>query len=104
MASCNLWGTIRLCSKEPFEKDFKVVNVNKQSIGHGNFDQAEALLKQALSQMQQLGMTWHITYTNYDLAKLYRAKDNPTKAQEQLCNSAPDVYELGSRRGIENDE
>ena len=62
----------------------------------GNFDKAEAFLKKALSQMQGLGMTSCIAETNYDLAKLYRAKDNPTQAQEHYAIAHQIFTQLGA--------
>jgi Tfp pilus assembly protein PilF len=63
--------------------------LGENELGRGNLDQAEALLKQALTQMQDLGMTWHIAETNWDLAQLYHAKGNPTAAQQHYTLAKP---------------
>ena len=70
----------------------------------GNLDQAEALLKQALSQIQQLGMVSAIAEINYGLAKLYRAKDNPTKAQEHYAIAHQIFTDLGAMKDVEKME
>ena len=54
--------------------------------------------------MQQLGMTWHITEIHYDLAKLYRVKDNPTKAQEHYAIAHQMFTDLGARKDVEKME
>ena len=78
--------------------------LGKNEFGHGNLDQAEALLKQALSQMQQLGMVSEIAEINYDLAKLYRTKDNPTKAQEHYAIAHQMFTDLGAMKFVEKME
>ena len=78
--------------------------LGENELGRGNLDQAEALLKQALSQIQQLGMVSAIAEINYGLAKLYRAKDNPTKAQEHYAIAHQIFTDLGAMKDVEKME
>ncbi len=78
--------------------------LGENELGRGNLENAETLLKQALSQMEELGMTDSIAETNYDLAKLYRAKDNPTKAQEHYTIALQIYTQLGAMKDVEKME
>jgi lipoprotein NlpI len=54
-------------------------------ISGGNLDAAEKLLKQALEQMQALGMTWQIAETNFDLARLESKRGNLAEAESRYA-------------------
>ena len=75
--------------------------LGENELGRGNLDAAEPLLQEALAKMQELGMTWHIAETNYDLALLYRKRNNPELAQ-QYYNTAHQIFEqLGAAKDLE---
>ena len=78
--------------------------LGETELERGNLDNAEDLFKQALSQMQPLGMTWHIAETNYRLAQLYRAKENPTQAQEHYAIAHQIFTDLGAMKDVEKME
>jgi hypothetical protein len=62
------------------------------------------VLQDALAQMQQLVMIDSIAETNWDLAQLYRAKNNPDLAQQHY-NIAHQLYsQLGAAKDLEKIE
>jgi tetratricopeptide (TPR) repeat protein len=75
--------------------------LGENELGRGNLDKAETLLKEALSQMQQLGMTDSIAETNWDLAQLYHAKNNPELAQQHYTIAHQLFTQLGAKKEIE---
>jgi Tfp pilus assembly protein PilF len=78
--------------------------LGENELGRGNLDVAETLLQDALAQMQQLGMTDSIAETNWDLAQLYRAENNPDLAQQHY-NTAHQLYsQLGAAKDLEKIE
>lgn len=78
--------------------------LGETELGRGNLDAAEPLLQEALVKMQELGMTWHIAETNYDLAQLYRQRNNPELAQQHY-NSAHQIFQqLGAAKDLERIE
>jgi hypothetical protein len=49
-------------------------------------------------------MTWHIAETNYDLAQLYRQRNNPDIAQKHY-NTAHQIFQqLGAAKDLEKIE
>jgi tetratricopeptide (TPR) repeat protein len=73
-------------------------------LGRGNFELAESLLQNALTQTQQLGMTDLIAEINWHFSKLYRAKNNPDRAQQHY-NIAHQLYtQLGAAKDLEKIE
>jgi len=78
--------------------------LGENELGRGNLDAAEPLLQEALAKMQELGMTWHIGETNYDLAQLYRQRNNPELAQQHY-NTAHQIFQqLGAAKDLEKIE
>jgi len=78
--------------------------LGETELGRGNLDAAEPLLQEALVKMQELGMTWHIAETNYDLAQLYRQRNNPELAQQHY-NTAHQIFlQLGAAKDLEKIE
>ena len=78
--------------------------LGENELGKGNLDEAEKLLTDALQQMEALGMTWHIAETNFDLARLWRDRDNLELAQ-QYYQKAHDLYsQLGAAKEVERIE
>jgi tetratricopeptide (TPR) repeat protein len=65
---------------------------------------AEMWLKKALPVMEELQMTWYISETNWDLAQLYRAKDNNHLAQEHYEKSHQLFTQLGAQKELEKIE
>jgi tetratricopeptide (TPR) repeat protein len=73
-------------------------------LGRGNLELAESLLQNALVQLQELAMTDAIAETNWHLARLYRAKNNPDLAQQHY-NTAHQLYtQLGAAKDLEKIE
>jgi tetratricopeptide (TPR) repeat protein len=65
-------------------------------LGRGNLDLAESLLNNALTQLQDIQMPKLTAEIHSHLAKLYRAKDNPTKAQEHYAIAHQMFTQLGA--------
>jgi len=78
--------------------------LGENELGRGNLDEAETLLQDALLQMQQLGMTDGIAETNWDLAQLYRAKNNPALAQQHYTTAHQLFTQLGAKKDLEKIE
>ncbi|WP_293127856.1 tetratricopeptide repeat protein [Microcoleus sp. bin38.metabat.b11b12b14.051] len=67
----------------------------------GNLDAAEPLLQEALAKMQELGERAKLAEANYDLALLYRKRNNPELAQQHY-NTAHQIFEqLGAAKDLE---
>ena len=75
--------------------------MGENELGRGNLERSEVFLKDALSQMQQLGMTWHIAETNWDLCQLYDAIKNPELAQQHYTIAHQLFTQLGALKEIE---
>ena len=67
----------------------------------GNLDAAEPLLLDALAQMEALQMPDGIPETNWDLAKLYRAKNRPSQAQSHFDRAHQLYTQLGAKADLE---
>ena len=75
--------------------------LGENELGRNNLDRSEVLLKEALSQLQQIGMTWHIAELNWDLCQLYDAKNNPELAQQHYTIAHQLFTQLGAMKEIE---
>ncbi|WP_072621853.1 tetratricopeptide repeat protein [Spirulina major] len=75
--------------------------LGETELGRGNLDQAETLLLEALEKMQELGMTWHIAETNFDLALLYRQRNDPDRAQQHYAIAHQLYTQLGAAKDLE---
>jgi hypothetical protein len=78
--------------------------LGETELGRGNLDKAEPLLRQALEQMQALGMKWHIAETNFDLAQLQRQRGNLPEAESHYALAHQLYTELGAMKDLERIE
>jgi Tfp pilus assembly protein PilF len=78
--------------------------LGENELGRGNLEQAEILLKDALSQMESLGMTWDIAEAHAELAQLYRQQQNNPLAQHHYTTAHQLFTQLGAKKDIERIE
>jgi tetratricopeptide (TPR) repeat protein len=78
--------------------------LGENELRRGELAIAEMWLKKALPVMEELQMTWHIAEINWDLAQLYRAKDNNQLAQEHYTKSYQLFTQLGAQKELEKIE
>jgi len=78
--------------------------LGENELGKGNLDVAENYLTEALAQMKELGMTWHIAETNFDLAQLWRKRGNEAIAQQHYQKSHQIYQQLGAIKELERIE
>jgi tetratricopeptide (TPR) repeat protein len=78
--------------------------LGENELGRGNLDMAEEWLIKAVEEMKALSMTWHIAETNWDLAQVYRSKQNHQKAQEHYEKAHQLFTELGAKKDLEKIE
>jgi hypothetical protein len=89
---------------DPYAVAILTSRLGENELGRGNLDAAETLLQDALAQMQQLGMTNSIAETNWDLAQLYRAKNNPDLAHQHYTTAHQLFTQLGAAKDLEKIE
>jgi len=70
----------------------------------GNLVEAEKFLNQALVKMEELGMTWHIAETNYNLAWLERKRGNTPLAQHYYATAHQTFEQIFATRDLERIE
>jgi tetratricopeptide (TPR) repeat protein len=73
-------------------------------LGRGNLDLAESLLQDALAQTRRIDMTDLNAETNWHLAQLYRAKNNPDRAQQHYAIAHQLFTQLGAAKDLEKIE
>jgi tetratricopeptide (TPR) repeat protein len=70
----------------------------------GDLDAAEIQMKDSLSQLYELGDPSKIAESNWDLAKLHRAKNNPDRAQQHYHIAHQLYSQLGAAKDLEKIE
>jgi tetratricopeptide (TPR) repeat protein len=70
----------------------------------GNWDEAERLYRRSMAISQELGNPWLLAHNNYDLAQLYRAKNNPDRAQQHYAIAHQLFTQLGAAKDLEKIE
>jgi hypothetical protein len=78
--------------------------LGENELGKGNLDAAEKYLREALADMEKLGMTQNIAETNFDLAKLWRQQGNEEIAQQHYEKSHQLYEKLGAMKDLERIE
>jgi tetratricopeptide (TPR) repeat protein len=78
--------------------------LGENELGRKNFTIAETWFKKALPVMEELQMAWNIAETNWDLARLYRAKGDDPLAQEHYTKSHQLFTQLGAQKELEKIE
>ena len=78
-----------------------ISDMGRNELAQGHLDKAEPLLRQALEQMQELGMKDSIAETNFDLALLQRQHGNLPEAETHYALSHPLYTELGAMKDLE---
>jgi tetratricopeptide (TPR) repeat protein len=78
--------------------------LGENELGRGELAIAEMWLEKALPVMEELQMNWYIAETNWDLARLYRAKGDDRLAQEHYTKSNQLFTQLGAQKELEKIE
>jgi TolA-binding protein len=78
--------------------------LGENELGRGNLDVAETLFAEALKQMQELGMTWHIAETNYRLMQLELKRNNPDRAHQHYQTAHQLYSQLRAAKDLEKIE
>jgi tetratricopeptide (TPR) repeat protein len=69
-------------------------------LDRGNLESAERWLTQALEGKEELQMLWGIAETNYNLARLYRAKGDEQQAQSCYSISHKIYTKIGANKDL----
>jgi tetratricopeptide (TPR) repeat protein len=78
--------------------------LGENELGRKNFTIAETWFKKALPVMEELQMAWNIAETNWDLARLYRAKGDDQLSQEHYIKSHQLFTQLSAQKELEEIE
>jgi tetratricopeptide (TPR) repeat protein len=78
--------------------------LGENELGRGNLKTAETWLKKALVVMEDLQMVDYMAETNWDLAQVYRSKQDHQKAQEHYKVAHQLFTQLGAKKDLEKIE